>query len=133
MISDEVSAFLREYIDSYECLEVLLLLRRERTAWTAEALCTRLETRTPVIDDALAFLVRGRLLKTAGRKLGALYAYAGEDSAKDAIVSSLECAYRDEPIKIMQLLSSNAIERMRTGAIRAFADAFTLRKHKDGG
>ena len=133
MVGNEMSAFLRDYIDSYECLEVLLLLHRERTSWTAEALSTRLKTRAPLIDDALASLVRSRLVIADGRKMLTSYSYADEDGAKDAIVGSLERVYRDEPIKIMQLMSANAIERLRTGALRAFADSFVLRKDKDRG
>ena len=57
MVGEAVRAFLRDYIDSFESLEVLLLLRRERAARTAEELCRCLKTRAPMIDDALASLV----------------------------------------------------------------------------
>ena len=132
MVAEAVRAFLRDYIDSFESLEMLLLLRRERTACTAEELCRRLKTRAPLIDDALASLVRGRLVNTDQNPL-TLYTYADEDPARDAIVGSLERLYRDEPIQIMQLMSTNAIERLRTSTIRAFADAFVVRKGKGRG
>lgn len=132
MVGEAIRAFLRDYIDSFESLEVLLLLRRERTACTAEELCRRLKTRAPMIDDALASLVRARLINTDQNVL-TLYKYADEDSARDAIVASLESVYRDEPIQIMQLMSTNAIERLRTSTIRAFADAFVVRKDKGRG
>jgi hypothetical protein len=132
MVGEAVRAFLRDYIDSFESLEVLLLLRRERTACTAEELCRRLKTRAPLIDDALASLVRTRLVNT-DRNVLTLYTYADEDSARDAIVSSLERIYRDEPIQIMQLMSTNAIERLRTRTICALADAFVVRKDKGSG
>lgn len=133
MVDEQLREFLRAYIDSFECLEVLLLLRRERTAWTAEALCTRLNTRAPLVDDALTTLVRAGLLDIAlqDMNLPTAYTYAGESSAHDAIVASLETAYRDERIRIMQLMSTNAIDRLRTSALRAFADAFIFRKDKD--
>ena len=132
MVDEALRAFLRDYIDSFESLEVLLLLRRERTACTADELCRRLKTRAPLIDDALASLVRARLVKTDQNVLTS-YTYADEDAARDAIVGSLECVYRDEPIQVMQLMSANAIERLRTSTIRAFADAFVVRKGKDRG
>lgn len=132
MVGEAVRGFLRDYIDSFESLEVLLLLRRERTACTAEELCRRLKTRAPLIDDALTSLVRTRLVNTDQNVL-TLYTYADEDSARDAIVGSLERIYRDEPIQIIQLMSTNAIERLRTSTIRAFADAFVVRKDKDSG
>ena len=132
MVGEPIRAFLRDYIDSFESLEILLLLRRERTACTAEELCRRLKSRAPMIDDALASLVRARLITTDQNVL-TLYTYADEDSARDAIVASLESVYRDEPIRIMQLMSTNAIERVRTSTIRAFADAFVVRKDKGRG
>lgn len=132
MVGEAVRIFLRDYIDSFESLEVLLLLRRERTACTAEELCSRVKTRAPLIDDALASLVRARLVNTDQDVL-MLYTYADEDSARDAIVGSLERVYRDEPLQIMQLMSANAIERLRTSTIRAFADAFVVRKGKGRG
>lgn len=133
MVSDEVRAFLRDNIDSFESLETLLLLRRERTAWTAEELCRRLSTRAALIDDALAALVRTRLVSTFDRDTLTLYRYADADSARDGIVGSLERAYRDEPMQVMRLMSTYAIERLRTGALRAFADAFIFRKGKGRG
>jgi predicted transcriptional regulator len=133
MVCDEVRAFLRDYVDSFESLDVLLLLRRERTAWTAEELCMRLKTRPPLIDDALASLVRARLVNTSDQGVRTLYTYTDRDSARDVIVGSLERVYRDEPIQIMQLMSTNAIERLRTSTIRAFADAFVVRKDKGRG
>lgn len=133
MVAEELGAFLCDYIDSYEALDVLLLLRRERTAWTAEALCTRLRTRAPLIDDALATLVRAQLVNAAVQDMPPSYTYADENLARDAIVDALESAYRDEPTQIMQLMSTNAIERLRTSAIRGFADAFIVRKERDRG
>lgn len=132
MVCEAVRAFLRDYIDSFESLEVLLLLRRERTACTADELCGRLTTRAPLIEDALASLARARLVSTDQNALRS-YKYVDEDSARDSIVGSLESLYRDEPIRIMQLMSANAIERLRTSTIRAFADAFVVRKEKGDG
>jgi hypothetical protein len=132
MVGEAIRAFLRDYIDSFESLEILLLLRRERTACTAEELYRRLKARAPLIDDALASLVRARLVNT-DQNVPTSYRYADEDSARDSIVGSLERLYRDETIQIMQLMSTNAIERLRTSTIRAFADAFVMRKDKDRG
>ena len=109
------------------------MLRRERTAWTADELSRRFNIRAPQIEDALDSLLRGRLVNRTSQNVLPSYTYADEDLARDAIVASLECAYRDEPIQIMQLMSANAIERLRNSALRAFADAFVVRKDKDRG
>ena len=133
MVGNDVRALLRDHIDSFECLEVLLLLRREGAAWTAEELSARLNIRAPLLADALASLARARLVNTEDRGSTALYTYAREHLIQDAVVGSLDCAYRDEPTEIMRLMSMNAIERLRTSTIRAFADAFVVRKDKDAG
>jgi hypothetical protein len=109
------------------------LLYRERTAWTADELCRRFKIRAPVIDDALASLVRAKLVNTTEHNVLTSYRYADEDPVRHALVASLEQIYSDEPIQVMQLMSANAIERLRSGAIRAFADAFVFRKDKDRG
>ena len=83
MVGDDVRALLRDYIDSFECLEVLLLLRRERVAWTAEELRARLNIRPPLLDDALASLVRARLMSTTDRNTQVLYTYADEYLIRD--------------------------------------------------
>ena len=133
MVCEAIRDFLRDCIDSFESLEVLLLLYRERTAWTADELCRRFKIRAPVIDDALASLVRARLVSTTEQNVLTSYKYADEDLVRDALVASLERTYRDEPIQVMQLMSANAIERLRSGAIRAFADAFVFRNDKGRG
>ena len=133
MVGDDVRALLRDYIDSFECLEVLLLLRREGAAWTAEELSARLNIRAPLLADALASLVRARLVNITDQKSPVPYTYAREHPVQDAVVGSLDRAYREEPIAIMQLMSMNAIERLRTSTIRAFADAFVVRKDKNRG
>jgi predicted transcriptional regulator len=134
MVGEAVRSFLHDCIDSFESLEVLLLLYDERTAWTADELCRRFKIRAPVIDDALASLVRARLVNTTEQNVLTSYRYAAdEDLVRDALIASLERTYRDEPIQVMQLMSANAMERLRNGAIRAFADAFVFRKDKGRG
>ena len=133
MVCEAIRGFLRDYIDSFESLEVLLLLYRERTAWTADELCRRFKIRAPVVDDALASLVRAKLVNTTEQNVLTSYRYADEDLVRDALIASLELTYRDEPLQVIQLMSANAIERLRSGAIRAFADAFVFRKDKGRG
>ncbi len=48
--------------------------------------------------------------------------------------AGLERAYAERPILIIQLMSANAIERLRNVALHTFADAFVLnKKDKDRG
>lgn len=48
-------------------------------------------------------------------------------------MSRLASVYTSRPIDIMRLMSANAIERVRTAALRTFAEAFVIRKDGRGG
>jgi hypothetical protein len=45
-----------------------------------------------------------------------------------AVNDAARFAYTQNPARVLRLLSANAIERVRTSAVHAFADAFVLRK-----
>lgn len=133
-LPEDVQKLLRDQIDSYEQLEILLLLRTEPDhPWTVEALSARLR-----IPASLALLALDEL-QTAGfvqaRALGAekQYAYVAQSSHVEATLERLVQAYREHPISILKQMSANAIERVRTAALRTFADAFILRKDKKDG
>ena len=133
-LPEDVRALLHEHIESYEQLEVLLLLRRERyEQWTGEALAARLRVRAELIDTALAGLEASGLVELAGAA-PARFAYRPASSGLDAAVGRLEREYAERPILVIQLMSTNAIERLRTAALHTFADAFVLKKKdKDSG
>jgi hypothetical protein len=133
-LPEDVRALLHEHIESYEQLEVLLLLRRERyEQWTGEALAARLRVRAELIDTALAGLEASGLIELAGAA-PARFAYRPASSGLDAAVGRLEREYAERPILVIQLMSTNAIERLRTAALHTFADAFVLKKKdKDSG
>ena len=58
--------------------------------YTAEELCMRLDIRAPLLDDALASLVRARLVNPTDHSGLTSYAYADEHLVQDAIVGLLE-------------------------------------------
>ena len=62
------------------------------------------------------------------------FAYRPTSSGLDAAAGRLDREYAERPIRIIQLMSANAIERVRTAALHTFADAFVLKKKdSDGG
>lgn len=129
-----VQRLLRDHIESYEQLELLLLLRAEPDhPWTVDALSARLRIPASLVLLALD------ALQTAGfvnaRPFGAekQYACVAQTDYVEATLARLVQAYREHPIPILKQMSANAIERVRTAALRTFADAFILRKdNKDG-
>jgi hypothetical protein len=127
-LPEDVRALLHEHIESYEQLETLLLLRRERhEQWSAEGVAARLHVRAELVATALAGLAAGGLAAATGTA-PARFAYRPASSGLDAAVDRLERAYAERPILIIQLMSANAIERLRTAALHTFADAFVLKK-----
>ena len=133
-LPDDVRALLQEHIESYEQLETLLLLRRERYEhWSAPGLAGRLRVRAELIDTALAALEASGLIQTLATE-PRRFAYRPASAGLDAAVGRLERAYTERPIPVIQLMSANAIERLRTAALHTFADAFVLKKKdKDRG
>jgi hypothetical protein len=133
-LPEDVRALLHEHIESYEHLETLLLLRRERyEQWTSEGLAARLRVRPELIETALASLKASGLVEATG-PAPMRFAYRPASSGLDAAVGRLQSEYAERPILIIQLMSANAIERLRTAALHTFADAFVLnKKDKDRG
>ena len=133
-IPDDVQALLRDHIESYEQLEVLLLLRREvGKTWAAERISERLGISPALAADALAALGTSRLVVAHEDEPETRYAYAPEKASLVETVNRLASDYASARIEIIKLMSANAINRVRTGALRAFADAFVIRKDKDNG
>lgn len=132
-VPDDVRALLRERIGSYEQLEILLLLHKERSGLTAEALSSRLQIAPPLTASTLAELQARGLVRPQAAASEARYLYEAATPTLDAAVSRLARAHAEHPISIIKLMSANAIQRVRIGAARTFADAFILRKDKRSG
>ena len=129
-LPSEVRELLERHIESYEELELLLLLRRERSpeGFTAGRLIERLpHIPASLIPPALARLLASGLLGATGSDTPH-YAYRPASPGIDTAAALLEREYAERPIRIMQLMSAHAIERVRTAALRTFAEAFVLKK-----
>ena len=131
-LPEDVRVLLHEHIESYEQLEVLLLLRRERyQEWTTAGLAARLHVREELVESALEGLKAGGLVAVTGEAPARRFAYRPTSSGVDAAAGRLDREYAERPIRIIQLMSANAIERLRTAALHTFADSFVLKKKKD--
>jgi hypothetical protein len=65
------------------------------------------------------------LERTSGAGQQASYRYAAPLELQ-GLLSRLEQAYQEQRLAIVQIMSSNALERMRSAAARRLADAFRL-------
>jgi hypothetical protein len=134
-VTEDVREFLHDAIESYEQLELLLLLKREPAQhWSLQSLSARLRISSSLIEAALPALLATKLLQSDTTCPEVHYSYAQASDALDATVTRLERLYAEQPILIVKLMSANAIERVRTAALHTFADAFILRSRgKDNG
>ena len=133
-LPEDVRALLHEHIESYEQLEVLLLLRRERhEEWTVASMAARLHLREELIGSALEVLKASGIVAVTGADPEPRFAYRPASSGLDAAAGRLDREYAERPIRIIKHMSANAIERVRTAALHTFADAFVLKKKDDGG
>jgi hypothetical protein len=120
-IPDDVQALLRDHIESYEQLEILLLLRREvGKTWAAEQISERLGISAALAADALAALRSSRLV-AAQDEPETRYAYAPGKAALEETVNRLASDYATSArIEIIKLMSANAHqprENRRTASV----------------
>jgi hypothetical protein len=128
--SEQVRFFLREHVTSFERLEVLLLLHGSPSEELATSEVTRrLTIREELVAEALQGLVKSGLL---GVRSGA-FRFAPVTTALAAAVNALAIAYQDQRAAVLSTMSMNAIERIRSGPVKAFADSFVFRKKDDNG
>ena len=135
MPSDEIpeptQRFLFEQIHSFEELEVAVLLNRNSAQrWTAQSIATELKITVNLVDDALKAL-RNRGIVEVLTEGGTPFHAASKDYK--AQLSELVAIYESHRLEIVMLMSTNAIERVRTGAIRTFADCFFVGKKRGDG
>jgi hypothetical protein len=130
--SPQLREFLRDFVSSYEELEVLLLLlAREARDWSAAELAEALRAADDVIDAAAKSLVQvGGLVDAVTAGGQSRFVFAPESERLRGLVAELAFAYVDRRLTIVQIMSSNAVERVRGAAIRRFADSFRLERPK---
>lgn len=133
-IPPAVAALLRTHVETYEQLEVLLVLHAAPDrAWRADALATELGARPELVATALAGLAASGLVAAAGTGLRTEYRYAPAAAADAAAVEALVQVHAAQRLELVKTMSANAIERVRAAAARTFADAFLLNGRRGDG
>lgn len=120
---DAVRRFLFTYVEDLDDLVVLAWLRAQPTALgvTAEAvvLATSLPGRN--VHDALARMVTRGLVSRSGA-VPAAFCYAPQEHAIAGLLARVLDEYRKNPLEVLGLMTRNSIERVKTAAVRAFAE-----------
>jgi hypothetical protein len=128
-----LQAFLYDCIENYEQLELLVFLHGDATRWwTAGECATQLGIPESLVAIALDDLV-GRQLAERRPETVACYRYAPGSLELDYKSNLLARHYQQNRFEIVKLMSANAIERLRTSALRTFAEAFVIRRDERRG
>jgi hypothetical protein len=131
----DVQAFLREHVESYEQLEVLLRLRLQPDrSWTPLDVASELRISDELGLAALRFLCRERLLGVDVGRGVLLFRYAPQSAELVELIPRLAIAYEENRLEVMRLMTANAIDRLRLGPMNRLANAFLLgrKKNRDG-
>jgi hypothetical protein len=123
-----LQAFLYDCIENYEQLELLVFLHRERNRWwTAGETAQQIGIPESLAAIALDDLV-SRQLAERRPELAARYRYAPGSLELDYKSNLLARHYQENRFEIVKAMSANSIERLRTSALRTFAEAFVIRR-----
>lgn len=130
-LPERIRAFLFDHIHSFEELEMVALMQRDPALrWTEERMAEALRISPASTRDALKALVNRGMVRTIPERETIVYAPSEEHQRELAELAALYAARR---LEIVMQMSANSIERMRTGAMRTFADCFFVgRNRKDG-
>jgi DNA-binding MarR family transcriptional regulator len=133
-VPDDVRTLLRTRIETYEQIEVLRILQSDpQREWTSAELGEQLHLAPQFVEIALEALDAREFVRRSARGIGRRSRYSPANAEIKASVERLLHEYRERPLRVIQLISAYAIERVRTGALRAFAEAFVLKKDRDRG
>ncbi len=123
-----VQRFITTHIDSLEKLEVLLLLRaRSEREWTASAVSLELRITESSAAMRLADLAARGLLVSNGATPPS-YCFRPKDSEDVQAVAELAMVYGAKRVSVISFIFSRPLDK-----VRGFAEAFVLKKDKDGG
>jgi hypothetical protein len=132
VISDDVLRLLREELHGYAALETLILLSSQPNhTWRASQIAAELKIVEAEVEQALRELMSCGM--ASEHALRGSFAYQTGNEARERAVKELRRAYEENRMELVRIMSRNAIERVRSSAARAFADAFVLGKKKNDG
>jgi DNA-binding IclR family transcriptional regulator len=136
-LGEKTRALLRESITSFEMLEILLLLRAHPDlSWTVSSVAARVHMPDDLVARALEALRARQLVRSGVPPLAPGsrdYTYGPGTTELAAAAEELVRDFAERRAAVLSTMSTNAIERLRSGALSAFADAFVLgSKRKDG-
>jgi hypothetical protein len=117
-------AFLRSHVESYDDLEAILALHRASEPKSAAGLASELSIDANEAQQILDRFIGGHLVGAVQLGREVHFRYMPKTQELASMVELLVRAYAEERAKLMELMTANAIERVRSNALRMFADGF---------
>ena len=131
--TEQLRQFLLAHVESVEQLELLLIMAETPDQpMTWDLAVPRLGVDRVEARAALAHLAGHGFLASEQDERGPIYLYRPTPELRVG-VETLQRVRAHSATTIMKLMSTNAVERMRTWTMRAFADAFIVVRKKDDG
>jgi hypothetical protein len=128
-VRNELQRFLFDHVESYEELELAVLLRRQRERdWSPAQAAAELRLSPSSCLGALEGLERRGIVVRGA--LAGTFRYAPCSLELAARLAQLDECYRSQRLSVVMLMGVNAIERLRIATIHRFADTLRLRDPK---
>ena len=133
-LGDKTRTLLRDFITSFEMLEIFLLLHANPGRdWGTVEVAGLTHIADDLVARALESLRARRLIRGSPPLQPGRFQYSPDSRDLADAADELARDFAERRAAVLSTMSTNAIERLRSGALNAFADAFILgSKRKDG-
>jgi len=119
----QLLALIRTAVRSVWALELLLTMKGQpERVWSTAALVQELRASAKLVEDNLALLAAGGLIRQEPEG----FVYGPATTTLEEAVSALEAAYRQRPVSVINLIVGAS-----TDNVQGFADAFRFRREED--
>jgi hypothetical protein len=130
----ELRQFLFAYVETYEELQVLACLGVGRELWWDPENVTR----ECGVDESATLFALERLaalgvLARQGTESGVQFRLHDDFLPRAGILDRLALEYRQNRLQLIEIMTHNAIGRVRASALETFAECFRIRGTKDDG
>lgn len=133
-IDESLRGFLRDHLESFEQVEVLLFLRDQRDrGWSKDAIADALCIEGNMVAAVLEQLAGKDLIVSSvagGRGVDTSYRYQPGTLVLARMTRSLAEAWAESRVEVMKIMSVQAVERIRQQVAGAFADGSVLGRKK---
>jgi hypothetical protein len=130
----DLESFLRDYVESYEELKVLICLGTARESWrTIESIASDCRVDEEAILAALERLARGGVLARRDAPSALEFRLHDDFQSRGDLLDRLAVEYRQNSLRLIEIMTKSAIDRVRASALRTFADSFRIRGPRDDG